>query len=181
VLLDKNFLVLASFIAAAYHYRYVAKNYMKQIPTIIFLFTAILFGCTIGNQSSWSHKDSWYHEPSVAGLTPWEWKQINFVEVDAAEQKEAQFLLTSSPLTELSKDQSEKFASYFSDSSNLYLVRSVYLNEGTGKFSVYKFNNKLWVYHGSLGHSSAPMKRKALVIALDRVPSEIYVTCSMDE
>jgi hypothetical protein len=62
-----------------------------------------------------------------------------------------------------------------------YLTRGVYLNRGTGGFSVYILEDQLLVRHGSLGHSGVPMKRQALVVQLKRKPAEVFATCSMAE
>ena len=62
-----------------------------------------------------------------------------------------------------------------------FLVRALYLNEGTGKFMVYQRGKRLWITHGSLGNSAVPMKRQALVIFLKTRPTQVFVDCSMDE
>jgi hypothetical protein len=62
-----------------------------------------------------------------------------------------------------------------------YLTRGVYLNRGTGGFSVYILEDQLLVRHGSFGRSAVPMKRQALVLQLEHSPTEVFVTCSMAE
>ena len=142
------------------------------------------FGCDTENRNAWTIKDSWYHEPDETGLTPWDWNEIKYYEIKPNLQNEAQAILKDSQIIEISN----KELIYFSDqpiqisgSKKMYLVRGVFLNEGTGSFSIYSKGNQLWVYHGSLGHNPVPMKRKALVIALNQKPVEIFITCMMDE
>jgi len=55
-----------------------------------------------------------------------------------------------------------------------YLARSVYLNRGTGSFSVYILENQLLVHHSSLGHSPVPMKRQVLILQLERKPQDVF-------
>ncbi len=62
-----------------------------------------------------------------------------------------------------------------------YLVRGLYLNEGTGAFSVYVRDTTLWVVHGSLGKHAVPMKRRPLVVFLEHVPTKVYVSVRMAE
>jgi hypothetical protein len=60
-----------------------------------------------------------------------------------------------------------------------YLTRGLYLNRGTGRFSVYVLADQLVIHHGSLGSSAVPMKRQALVLQLEQSPVEVFVYCSM--
>jgi hypothetical protein len=60
-----------------------------------------------------------------------------------------------------------------------YLTRGVYLARGTGSFSVYIVDDQLVVSHGSLGSGGYPMGRQALVLQLERAPTEVFVTCWM--
>jgi len=62
-----------------------------------------------------------------------------------------------------------------------YLLRAVYLNEGTGTFYVSQRGEDLNVHHGCLGRHAAPMKRAAVIVQLREAPREVYVTCSMAE
>jgi hypothetical protein len=62
-----------------------------------------------------------------------------------------------------------------------YLVRALYLNEGTGHFYASVKDSTLSVYHGSLGHQAVPMKRRPLVIFLEKEPTKVLVSVSMAE
>jgi len=62
-----------------------------------------------------------------------------------------------------------------------YLVRAVVLWEGTGGFDAYWKDSSLWVHHGCLGREAAPMKRRPLVIFLEKKPASVYNYVTMDE
>ena len=62
-----------------------------------------------------------------------------------------------------------------------YLVRAVVLWEGTGSFDAYWKDSSLWIHHGCLGRTAAPMKRRPLVIFLDKKPKSVYNNVSMAE
>lgn len=62
-----------------------------------------------------------------------------------------------------------------------YLVRAVVLWEGTGAFSAYWKDSSLWIHHGCLGRSAAPMKRRPLVVLLEKKPISVYNSVSMAE
>jgi len=62
-----------------------------------------------------------------------------------------------------------------------YLVRAVVLWEGTGAFSGYWKESALWIHHGCLGRSPAPMKRRPLVVFLEKKPTAVFNDVSMAE
>jgi len=62
-----------------------------------------------------------------------------------------------------------------------YLVRAVVLWEGTGGFTAYWKDSSLWIHHGCLGRYAAPMKRRPLVIFLEKKPTAVYNDVSMAE
>jgi len=62
-----------------------------------------------------------------------------------------------------------------------YLVRGVYLNEGTGAFYVYFRDTTLWVAHCCLGKHAVPMKRRPLIVFLEHAPTKVYVSVGMAE
>jgi hypothetical protein len=41
------------------------------------------------------------------------------------------------------------------------------------------YEDRLVVHHGSLGSGGYPMSRQTLVLQLERIPAEVFVTCSM--
>ena len=60
-----------------------------------------------------------------------------------------------------------------------YLLRALFLNRGTGAFSVCSFSDGVLVSHVSLGAHPAPMQRSALVAFLSHAPTTVYVDVSM--
>ena len=62
-----------------------------------------------------------------------------------------------------------------------YLLRGLYLQEGTGSFIVYARDGQVLVHHGCLGRRPVPMNRTAVVARLSERPTEVYTTCTMDE
>lgn len=157
---------------------------MKLIPIILLSFILISSGCATSNRSAWTTKDSWYSYPDKRISAAWEFEEIAFSEVKYKYEADAIKLLESSQIHEISKEKMLEFAQTplkYNKNMNFYLVRALYLNKGTGGFSVSAQGNQLWVSHGSLGHSAVPMSRTALVIALKEKPQDIYITCSMDE
>ena len=130
--------------------------------------------------------DSWY-KAAPTGMEPWSWNKLNAGEVHvlpSTAKSQAERLLRYKPLIPLYTKQvkaliGHQLALPKSSKKVPYLVRSVYFNKETGQFEVYYKDNKLWVAHGSLGHSPEPMNRQALIVLLRVRPSRVFVTCSM--
>jgi hypothetical protein len=96
----------------------------------------------------------------------------------------AEELLQDVAIVGLSREQTAEFigeALPELSGTKPYLARGVYLNRGTGSFSVYILEGQLLVHHGSLGRNAVPMKRQALVLQLEHNPTEVFVACSMAE
>ncbi|MHC4196028.1 MAG: hypothetical protein ACYSYU_07310 [Planctomycetota bacterium] len=151
---------------------------------LILVFIFCVFSCSVNNRRAWTTMDSWYKAPQEENLTPWTWNIIEHFEVEPEMKNKAQMLLLSEPIVGISQQQAFDFIGKTivkPNGTEFYLVRGVALNEGTGSFSVYYHENRLWVYHGSLGKEPVPMKCKALVTYLSNKPSDIFVTCGMDE
>jgi len=62
-----------------------------------------------------------------------------------------------------------------------YLVRGLALNEHTGRFSAFFRNSTLWVRHDCLGRHAVSMKRRPVIVFLERAPAKVYVSVHMDE
>lgn len=141
---------------------------------------------TQDSHQEWSTQDSWY-KMSTSGID-WSHEErivdVKFQEVTGATEPKAESLLKQKPIVRLSVAQAKTFTGgQFKPTKGKqpYLVRAVYLNKGTGAFSVFLNGKKLIVSHGSLGHSAVPMKRQALVVNLSAQPSQVFVTCEMAE
>lgn len=150
-------------------------------------FVLSLQGCGSRESSSeWTTKDSWYRpattDPYIEKANELPDKEV--YKVTSVMLPKAEAMLKQKSLVQLSTAQAKGFVG-----GNLkavsgkipFLVRAVYLNEGTGKFMVYQRGKCLWVTHGSLGHSAVPMKRQVLVVFLKVRPTQVFVDCSMAE
>ena len=146
-----------------------------------------LFGCTQPQRGrSCSSTDSWYHPPS-------DWSQFrqakalpdsDISEVAAERMTAAEEQICDVACVEISVDHAAELVGRsmpLRAGSGFFLVRAVYLNRGTGKFSVVQVGNELLVEHLSLGHSAVPMKRQPLVVRLSQKPETVYASCNMAE
>ena len=158
---------------------------MKSIAYYLILVQLLfLYSCSLKTNSAWTSLDTWYNEPTQTEITPWEWEEIKYYEVNSSLQEEAQSHLINDSIKEITKKQITNYLNQtptINKISKFFLVRAVYLNEYTGSFNVYRNNNELWVYHGSLGKYPVPMKRRALIVMLKQKPEVVYITCMMDE
>jgi hypothetical protein len=159
---------------------------IRTVPlrAAIYAFVLLLTPATALGDAPWTEPDSWYRESATHDLSPWAWKRNDFFLVPARTQREAQSLLEESAAVGISSDQVTRFlgkAVSPPEGTRFFLLRGVALNEETGVFSVFSRDQLVWVYHGSLGRSPVPMKRRALIAALQDQPHEVYVTCTMDE
>ena len=152
----------------------------------LFLAGATLSGCT-SDHRAWTTQDSWYNAPPLEAPRRGEWVPLDRAKIhEVLESKEhqAEELLEDVSIVELNAERAVEFiGAALPDvpGTQPYLTRSVYLNRGTGSFSVYILGNQLLVHHGSLGRTAVPMKRQALVLQLEHKPQDVFVTCSMAE
>ena len=155
----------------------------------IVLLTIALFisfaGCgghgSTDNGRAWSTVDSWYSP------APWmesraDAHPVSCVEVKPSASPEAERVLSDNACVAITAADANRFLQHpltVAPPLSLYLVRGVYLNRGTGAFSVTSNGVDLFVFHGSLGRSAVPMQRQPLIVALPSEPSKIYVSASM--
>jgi hypothetical protein len=162
---------------------------MREINAtlILSLFLVGLLGCAqTQTHHAWSSADSWFHPPN-------EWSRFrqaqNLPATDVVEVLPDRLVAAEEQLRDIAcvAVSSERAADLTGQKieagagTTLFLVRAVYLNHATGRFSVVPVGRDLLVEHGSLGRSAVPMKRQALVVRLPRKPEVVYVTCEMDE
>lgn len=164
----------------------------KMLPLCFFLSGAlvsagaVLYGCA-SNHRAWTTQDSWYNAAPPETPPRREWEQLDRARIhEVLESKElqAEVLLQDVSVVELSAEQAAEFigeALPDQPGTQPYLARGVYLNRGTGSFSVYILENQLLVHHASLGRRAVPMKRQALVLQLEQKPQDVFLTCSMAE
>jgi hypothetical protein len=140
----------------------------------------------------WTTKDPWYlpPPPGLDQETPAErarWQSIkgdNIIQIKGPLAPKAEARLEKVPVVKLTLAEAEAFAgkrlSPLPDKSP-YLVRSIYLNEGTGSYTVTYRDHLLVVSHGCLGARAVPMRRRPLLVFLPRTPTDVFVTCWMAE
>jgi hypothetical protein len=156
---------------------------MKIIAGIVLL--VVVGGCSSSSRSAWSKSDTWYHPPEDREAKPHDdLPEIPCHVIPKGQQTEAESLLDTISIRELSDSQVRHFLGSLPvkpTGTSFFLVRSVALWEGTGKFTIQHDKDNLWVYHGCLGRTPAPMKRRCLIVPLVTMPRNVYVTCGMDE
>jgi len=149
-----------------------------------FLLGGMLISCI--PQRAWTTEDSWYNPPPE-GTPGRQWSELDRTrihEVTESKEPDAERLLQDASIVELTDQEAvELIGKALPDAPGTkpYLTRGLYLNRGTGRFSVYILEDQLVVHHGSLGSSAVPMKRQALVLQLEQSPVEVFVICSMAE
>jgi hypothetical protein len=161
----------------------VGRLGVKNVEFLACLILVVaLAGCAAG--PGWASEDSWYEPPPEGSLRgPGEvLERARIHEVLDSKEADAEALLEKVAILELKDAQATAFTGEplpQVPGTRAYLVRGVYLSEGTGSFSATVYDGQLVVFHGSLGSGGYTMKRQALVIQLEQPPDEVFVTCSM--
>ena len=91
--------------------------------------------------------------------------------------------LPDKPFAPLTDDQARYFTgTYYRKESGkkTFLIRAVYGQGGTGRYTVSHRGNDILVDHGSLGHQSA-FHKSALIVNLDFEPHELYLVAEIAE
>jgi hypothetical protein len=164
----------------------IVKGRNPLLSSVLILAGVMLCSCA-ANRRAWTTKDSWYNALPPEAPAWWEWDKLDRArihEVIDAKGPQAEELLQNVPILVLSAEQaSELIGKTLPEvpGTQPYLTRGVYLNRGTGAFSVSILEDQIRVDHSSLGRSAVPMKRLALVLQLERKPTEVFITCSMAE
>jgi hypothetical protein len=154
------------------------------------LLLVILPGC--GRMSgrstdAWTPQDSWYRAPENDLL----WKlydspldRAQFAPVHESSRAAAEELLRDDPFLKIDAEKANELVGSevgLEGDGEYYLLRGLYLQEGTGSFTVHARGGQVLVYHGCLGRSPVPMNRTAVVARLSEPPTDVYTMCSMDE
>ncbi|KKL55015.1 hypothetical protein LCGC14_2259630 [marine sediment metagenome] len=160
----------------------------KSIGTIVLVSALLalpsLTGCII-DERAWTRTDTWYSPRPVDVGASEVWSDVpsgKVHEVTPGKRAEAESLLKDVSVYQVTARRASQLTgrSLPARTDSVYcLTRAVYLNRGTGRFSVMKSGPAIRVGHGSLGARPVPMKRQALVIELDELPKVLYVDCSM--
>jgi hypothetical protein len=166
------------------------KGFVSLLPLAAFLACTIGYcglGPTPAPRRSFTTGDPWYTGLPSEGPLYWTWPELDperIYEVVESKHPDAERLLEDVSILELSDEQAAEFVGVAlpgAPGTRPYLTRGLYLNRQTTMFTVYVREDRLVVYHGTLGTSPLPMRRQALVLQLERKPSEVFVTCTMAE
>lgn len=167
---------------------------MKNIRFLcLILIILFLHGCkSVQHDEQKSDKkvyprDSWYSDvPS--SLTPWDWDKIEQLYVFEVDRNEdvAEGILHDKTSIPISAAQFQSFTGKQLTSLDVnnrrpFLVRSLYINKMPRGFLVHYKGTQLWIHHDSVGQTSLPMKRQALILFLKTQPTEIFITCALAE
>ena len=122
--------------------------------------------------------EAWLETP--ANLGSWrDWEEVapsHYFEVPASKLEAARHDLSASPFLPQGPDEITYFGGgsfRCEDPARAYLVRAVYMNGGTGRYTLYWAKSSLIVSHQSLGHAS-PLHPSALIACLARAPTAVY-------
>jgi len=147
-----------------------------------FVTAVLVTGLLVGCRSSSRQEDAWVRLPPEIGASDQEWSVLDEArihEVVQERQEEAQVLLEEVALVELTEEQAATYigrALPDAPGTRPYLVRGLYRFGGnTGRFDVAYLGEQLVVHHGSLGSGNPRARRRALLLQLERKPSEVYV------
>jgi hypothetical protein len=142
---------------------------------------ASLLGCA--EHLAFTEADPWF-KPLEQWSAAHDALSVRWVEVKSSASAQAERRLLSTDAERVSRDDASIYAAKplkIGDHEEPCLVRGLYLNRGTGGFTV-KFDGRdLYVLHGSLGRHAVPMTRQPLLVALPRLPAHVYVSVWMAE
>ena len=130
-----------------------------------------------------TNTDAWHKVPSDRTVAR-ESRTVPWAEVKPSAHSAAERHLAAVDFVRVSREEATDYATtplQVGDGDQCYLLRGLYLNRGTGRFSVGCDGRNLYVHHGSLGRRAVPMKRQPLLVALPEAPEQVYVDVSMAE
>jgi hypothetical protein len=120
-------------------------------------------------------KVDWSVWPRPLGRTHWE-------PVPSAQQLQAESLLQATACVPLSAEQLATFLPGKKSCGIPFLVRAVSATWNTDRFEIQMSDNgDLWVGGDALSRRTVPIERRAIVVWLNRVPKEVYVTFGVYE
>jgi len=163
---------------------------LQRTVMLAVLLLVIASGCGEVSERSggaWTTQDSWYREPD--GELLWDLYDSpldrgRFAPVQELNRAAAEELLRDGPFLQIDAEKANELvgSELGSDGDGeCYLLRGLYLQEGTGSFTVYAREGRVLVHHGCLGSGPVPMNRTAVVARLSDPPIEVYTMCTMDE
>jgi hypothetical protein len=134
--------------------------------------------------------DSWYRLPDndlLQELYRLSLDRSRFAPVQESSRAAAEELLRDDPFIKIDAEKVNELVGSEVGSEGdgeYYLLRGLYLQEGTGSFTVYTRGGQVVVHHGCpgvTGRSPVPMNRTAVVARLSEPPTDVYTMCTMDE
>jgi len=105
-------------------------------------------------------------------------QELPFVEVPTSKLSNAIRNLDKKSYVELTRSQLDYYLGYQNTthkSKYVILVRGIYMNGELGQFIVTKNKDDLWLRFGTYGKESE-LKKSALIVFLDSLPRNVYVT-----
>lgn len=154
---------------------------MNRVALACVLLASLLVACAPKS----FEPDPWYRVPEDASYRQWpELRGGRLHEVAESKLDEAVAQLEEVSIVELTEQEAEGLLGKplpGSPGTTPYLVRAVFLNKGTGRFLIYMSGDQIAVFHGSLGGGERAMGRQPLVLQLEELPAEVYVTARMVE
>lgn len=122
-------------------------------------------------------EDPWFNAPSNLDIEIEAVAQSAYYPVAPERLEEAEQTLERIAISQISPGEASYFAGRpvaMPDVSRPYLIRGLYRSEPS--FFVRIIGNALWVGSHDDPRDSAPMRRQPLVLIMDEVPEQIYVT-----
>ena len=123
----------------------------------------------------------WEAQPPSEKSNAQELNAEDFYEVSASKEAIAVlFDLKTDSIMPLTESRAQWYTGHYykcKKGKKPYLVRAIYGQGGTGRYTLSKIGTSLWVMHGSLG--APAMHRSALIVNLDFEPTSVYVTRSI--
>jgi hypothetical protein len=131
-----------------------------------------------------SPEDTWFHdtkgESVLRELFDRNTRAAFAASVLETRQREAQYLLSSTPYVKLSQGEAQQFVSRglpVSGQADFFLLRALSY-DWQGDFLVNEYRQEVSVTFAFLGIPPGNAKRTAIVALLSEPPKVVYVTCS---
>jgi len=155
------------------------RGFSSCMVVIVF---AGLCGCT--DPRAFSTVDPWYRPLGGIEATPAQQIEESRVhQVTAGEEGRAEEMLRTVAFVEVSPEEAGVLVGNpVKSERRLFLVRGLALDDNPRGFRLQVLRDgALVVTHGRLGNRPAPMVRRALVVELEKAPTEVYLEVWMAE
>jgi len=163
-----------------------ARCGVRWLPAVAALLASLACSRGPGERLAWTSVDPWY-APPPPGLRTEAWGEVErdriFVVPDAC-LGAAIDRLGEAPAALLSRPEASGILCGRRThvwSGRPVLLRGLVLDAGAGAFSVRASGNRLSVRHRSRGRDPLPMAKRPIVVFMDDLPTEVWVSVSMTE